>query len=82
MYDKGKPTRRSRLLYVCRTIGAGPLAQFAADDVRTALTLIGLFQRGAHAINAGISDVQLFTLLVRVECLLRFLLEIDAHGRQ
>ena len=38
--DKGKPTRRARVLYICRTINCNPLSEFVEADVKSILALI------------------------------------------
>lgn len=75
-YHEGRPTRKARLLFVCRDINHGPFKQFVNKDVESHIQFIRLFQRGTHEINIDFTDTQLRTLIVRSEALARFLLII------
>lgn len=75
-YDKGKPTRRARLLYICRSLNYDPFSDFLDKDINTVLEFLNLFQRGTHEIIPIYTDFQLKIMLVRMESTLRFLLEI------
>lgn len=77
LYDKeGKPTRKARLLFICRNISNDPLTKFVEKDVSATVEFLGLFQEGTHAITASFSEHQLIALKARAESTLRFLLEI------
>ena len=73
-YHEGRPTRKARLLFVCRDINHGPFKQFVNKDVESHIKFLHLFQRGTHEININFTDQQLRTLIVRSEALARFLL--------
>ncbi|MCP4552359.1 MAG: hypothetical protein GY834_10025 [Bacteroidetes bacterium] len=73
-FHDGRPTRRARLLFVCREINNGPFEQFMQMDVKSHLKFIDLFQRGTHEIDIKYTDQHLRALLVRTEALARFLL--------
>jgi hypothetical protein len=75
-YDKGKPTRRARLLYICRILNQEPFSTFLEKDIEAGLEFLKLFQRGTHEVVPKYTDIQLRIMLVRMESLLRFLLEI------
>lgn len=75
-YDKGKPTRRARLLYICRSLNHDPFSDFLEKDIDAVLEFLRLFQRGTHEIISPYTDFQLKMMLVRMESTLRFLLEI------
>lgn len=77
LYDKGKPTRKARLLFICRNISNDPLTKFVEKDVSATVEFLGLFQEGTHTITASFSEHQLIALKARAESTLRFLLEID-----
>jgi len=77
LYDKGKPTRKARLLFICRNISNDPLTKFVEKDVSATVEFLGLFQEGTHAITASFSEHQLIALKARAESTLKFLLEID-----
>jgi tellurite resistance protein len=75
-YNNGKPTRRARLLYVCRALNNDPFSDFLEKDIAAVLEFLKLFQRGTHEIISSYTDFQLRVMLVRMESTLRFLLVI------
>jgi hypothetical protein len=75
-FDRGKPTRRARLLYICRSLNHDPFSDFLEKDIDAVLEFLKLFQRGTHEIIPTYTDFQLKMMLVRMESALRFLLEI------
>jgi len=75
-YDRGRPTRRARLLYVCRVLNHDPFSTFIERDIDTVLAFLQLFQQGTHEVTSKYTDSQLNIMLVRMESTLRFLLEI------
>lgn len=77
LYDKGKPTRKARLLFIYRNISKHRFTKFVEKDVCATVEFLRLFQEGTHAITASFSEHQLIALKVRAESTLRFLLEID-----
>jgi hypothetical protein len=79
-YDRGKPTRRARLLYICRSLNHGPFSDFLEKDIDAVLEFLKLFQRGTHEITPTYTDSQLKIMLVRMESALRFLLEIGMES--
>lgn len=75
-YDRGRPTRRARLLYICRVLNHEPFSMFVEKDIDTVLAFLQLFQQGTHKATPKYSDFQLRIMLTRMESTLRFLLEI------
>jgi hypothetical protein len=75
-YAGGRPTRRARLLYICRTVNRGPFSEFVEKDVDAALVFLNIFQQGTHEVMPNYTDEQLKAMLIRMESLLRYLLEI------
>lgn len=73
-FHENRPTRKSRVFYICRGINHGPFSKFVDADVHANIEFIDLFQRGTHNLNISFSDAQLRTLVIRTESLLRFLL--------
>ncbi len=80
-FDKGKPTRRARLLYICRTLNQNEFSDFVEKDIAAVLSFLQLFQQGAHEVVANYSDLQLKIMLMRMESAIRFLLEIRYAGK-
>lgn len=79
--EKGKPTRRARLLYICREINHGPFSDFVQQDVKAGLEFIQLFQRGTHEITISFTQSQLLALKIKMDSLLRFLIQISQQAR-
>ena len=75
-YDRGRPTRRTRLLYICRNLNHDPFSSFIERDISTVVAFLQLFQRGTHETVSHYTDFQLKLMLLRMESTLRFLLEI------
>lgn len=75
-YDNDKPTRRVRLLYICRKANQDQFSNFIEKDIDAGLEFLQLFQRGTHKVMPSYTDVQLRVMLTRMESLLRLLLEI------
>jgi hypothetical protein len=78
--DKGRPTRRVRLLYICRVLNQEPFSKFVEKDIDTVLEFLQLFQQGTHEVMSKFTDFQLAIMLVRMESTLRFILEIWRAG--
>jgi len=76
-YDRGRPTRRARLLCLCQKVDQDSFSEFVEKDVEAALAFIDLFQRGTHEVVTNYTDEQMRIMLVRMEALLRYLLEIN-----
>ena len=76
LLHNGRPTRRARLLYVCRNINNYPFGDFVEKDVDSTLAVIDMFQEGTHKIASKFSEKQLLALKCKAECTLKFLLQI------
>jgi len=72
---QGRPTRKARILYVCRHIHHDPLSDFLVQDTRALLKLVELFNR-VHELEAGLTDDQLKALLLRTDSWLMYILQI------
>jgi hypothetical protein len=73
-YYQNRPTRRARLLYICRGINFGPFKVLMEKDIETHIAFINLFQEGTHAIASPFTTSQLETLLIKAESSIRFLI--------
>lgn len=78
-FHNNRPTRRARLLYICRHIDCDPLSRFVQDDVRAALSFVDSLHSGTHVVESRLSEVQLASIVSRMESLLVFLLQIRNH---
>jgi hypothetical protein len=79
-YHDNRPTRRARLLYICRKFSCDPLSKFVEDDVRAALTLVESLNAGTHVVQSKLNEFQLQAIVYRMEALAVFLLKISSGG--
>jgi len=75
-YYQNRPTRKARLLYICRSVNLGPFNTFIDKDIEALLAFLDLFQEGTHSVTSPFSDQQLAILLARTESAIRFLIKI------
>lgn len=72
----GKPTRRARVLYVCRELNNDPLTDFLMHDTRALVKLIELFNR-VHELETELTDEQLRAILLKTDSWLMYILQIS-----
>lgn len=77
---QGKPTRRARVLYVCRELNNDPLADFLMYDTSALVELIELFNR-VHELETKLTDEQLRAILLRTDSWLMYILQISTEIR-
>lgn len=75
-FHNGRPTRRTRLLFICRDLDSDPFATFVEKDVDAALKFLTVFQVGTHGVGVEYSAIQLAALIARMEGLLHFLVSV------
>lgn len=75
-YREGRPTRRARLLFICRDINSGPLVDFVKADVSAGIALVDLLNGSTHVVRSQLTPDQLRSVVARVESLLLFLLSL------
>jgi hypothetical protein len=75
-YHEGRPTRKARLLFICRNINNQPFNTFVKKDVDATIAFIDIFQKGTHDIDPVFSPNHLVTIKSKAENTLKFLLEI------
>lgn len=80
LIEDGRPTRRGRVLYLCRHINSGVCEQFVESDVKLTLALFQALQAGTHGRQITLTDSQLDALILRVETQLVFLLKLSRRG--
>ncbi len=76
-YHDSRPTRRARLLYICRKFSCDPLTKFVEDDVKAALTMVDSLNAGTHVVESKLTTSQLEAIVYRMECLALFLLKVS-----
>ncbi len=72
----GKPTRKAKLLYCTRGINQKSFNRFVRNDVDSALHLYSLLSKGIHRDLDEMTSMELSLLRLRIENLIRFLLEL------
>lgn len=80
LLHEGKPTRRARVLYVCRELNNDPLTEFLTHDTRALVKLIELFNR-VHELETELTDEQLRAILLKTDSWLMYILQIWAGNR-
>ena len=78
-FHNNRPTRRARLLYICRHINCDPLTRFVEDDVRAALSFVDSLNAGTHVVESRLTESQLVSIVSRMESLLVFLLQLRSN---
>ncbi|MFC2118955.1 hypothetical protein ACFLSY_09965 [Bacteroidota bacterium] len=77
LYHEKRPTRKARLMYICRNVSHEPLKKFVKKDVDSTIEFINIFQRGTHEIEANFSESQLELMKNKAESIIKFILEIN-----
>jgi Predicted pPIWI-associating nuclease len=75
LFYEGRPTRKARILYVCRRLNHHALTDFVMQDTRALMKLVELFNR-VHELKPGLTDEQLRALLARTDSWLMYILQI------
>ena len=81
LLHEGKPTRRARVLYVCRELNNDPLTDFLMHDTRALVKLIELFNR-VHELETELTDEQLRAILLKTDSWLMYILQISMGNFQ
>lgn len=75
LLHEGRPTRRARVLYVCRDLDNAPLSDFVVHDTSALVKLVEVFNR-VHELESELTDEQLRALLLRTDSWLTYILQI------
>jgi len=75
--SNGRPTRKGRIIYICRNINYDAFTTFIERDISAAIAFLDLLAKGTHAIEKPYDDRQLKALLIRMECLLDLIIRIS-----
>ncbi len=75
-YFEERPTRKARLLFICRNINNDQFNTFVKKDVDATIAFIDIFQKGTHDLDPAFSPNHLVTIKSKAENTLKFLLEI------
>jgi hypothetical protein len=74
--DRGRPTRRGRLMFIYSRIQSDPLRNFINAEINASLQLVDLFQAGTHTVDLPFTDEQLEVILRKVHSTICALVEI------
>ena len=77
LLHEGRPTRRARVLYICRELNNDPLTDFLMHDTRALVKLIDLFNR-VHELETALTDKQLQAIFLKTDSWLMYILQISA----
>jgi hypothetical protein len=75
-FPNGKPSRESRLLYICQSIANGALSDYILAEIRSVIALHNVLQKGTHGIDADFSPLQFRLIFNRIEGTICSLIEI------
>lgn len=75
LLQSGRPTRRARVLYICRDLNHSALADFVVEDSRALVKLIE-FLNHVHELTPELTDMQLRALFLKTDSWLLYLLRI------
>ena len=81
LLHEGRPTRRARVLYVCRSLNHDPLTDFIVQDTRALVKLVEFFNR-VHELEPELTDEQLRALLLKTDSWLMYILQIAQEARK
>ncbi|WP_447602903.1 pPIWI-associating nuclease domain-containing protein [Nitrospira sp. Nam80] len=76
LLQSGRPTRRARVLYICRDLNHSALAEFVVEDTRALVKLCD-FLNHVHELTPELTDVQLRALFLKSDSWLLYLLRIS-----
>ena len=79
LLHEGKPTRRARVLFICRELNNDPLTDFFMYDTQALVKLIELFNR-VHELETQLTDEQLRAILLKTDSWLMYILQISVDN--
>ncbi len=74
--QNGRPTRKARLLFICRHINDPHFKDFVEKDVDMMLKFIDLFQEGTHSVVSKLTEMQLNAIKCKSESAIKYLLQL------
>jgi len=72
---KEKPTRKARIMYICRNINNGPLSEFVEVDVKALIKFLDALNR-VHELEPSLTEAQLNSVLIRSDSAIKYLVNI------
>ena len=74
--ERGRPTRRGRLLYIYSRVQGNHFRDFIAAEIQASLELVDLFQSGTHNVELPLTADQLAVILRKVHSMICSLVEL------
>ena len=81
LLNNGKPTRRAKVLYVCRELNNEPLSEFLMCDTQSLVKLIELFNR-VHELETELTNEQLRAIVLKTDSWLMYILQISVNSHK
>lgn len=82
-YDKdGRPTRRTRILYICQNIRLDKLERFISKDIDSILAYFDVLQEGTHTLDTSFPKYLPDLILSRARSLLVFLIKTNSGSNR
>ena len=75
-FHEGRPTRRTRIRFICSAKAGDLFEAFTEADIEAAIKVFDLCQRGTHALKQPLTERQAAVLLSRAEGLLNYWVEL------
>lgn len=75
--ESGRPKRKTRLHFIARKVNQDRFSAFLRKDLAAALEAIDVLNGGVHGLDSSLSDAQTRLLMLRIDHLLAFLLEVS-----
>lgn len=75
--SNGRPTRRARLMYICRHFSCDPLEKFIDLDHGAVIQLFDVMNAGTHGVASRLTDQQLKAIVCRAESFAFFMLRVS-----
>ncbi len=70
-----KPTRKARIMYICRNINNGSLSEFVEVDVKALIEFFKALNR-VHELDPSLTEAQLNSVLIRSDSAIKYLINI------
>jgi hypothetical protein len=72
-FHNGRPKRKARVMYICRSVTDGGMRTFLAKDVAASVSFMELFEAGTHSTRNRFSPEMLSAMEIRAAAAVRFL---------
>lgn len=66
-FHNNRPTRKARLLYICRPVTVGVLSEYISTEIKSVIALVDTLEEGTHGIDIEFSPLQLRLIFNRIE---------------